>query len=342
MKSILLIRLSALGDVVMATPLIEALRGRYPDASLTWLVQPEAYDLLKAHPDLDEVIIWPRSEWRELWRTRRWLELFARIRAFRRSLRQRGFDLAIDMQGLLKSGLLAWLSGATERVGLGSREGSARLMTRVVDKPGDDTRIGSEYRHLAEALGLDTNRFAMHVAVADQDVEDAERALAEAGVTGPYAVLCPFTTRPQKHWVESRWVELAEQLAARSGLCVVLLGGRGDIDAAARIAGLAPAVVNLVGRTRLGASAAAIKRAKLLVGVDTGLTHMAIAFNVPSVILFGSTCPYLDTGRDNTAILYKSLECSPCRRNPTCHGEFTCMKQISVDETLNTALSLIR
>jgi heptosyltransferase-1 len=309
---------------------------------LSWLVQPEAYELLKAHPDLDEVIVWPRSEWRELWRARRWFKLFSRIREFRRELRRRGFDVAIDMQGLLKSGLLAWLSGAPERVGLGSSEGSAHLMTRVIDKPSDSVRIGSEYRHLAEALAMDTSSFEMHVAVSNEDAEEAHRALADGGIAGAYAVLCPFTTRPQKHWVEQRWVELASKLSERTDLGVVLLGGPGDVNAADRIAGESEVVVNLVGQLPVGASAAVIRDANLLIGVDTGLTHMGIAFNVPSVILFGSTCPYLDTGRDNTTIIYKDLECSPCRRNPTCNGEFTCMKLIGVDETLDKALALLQ
>ena len=79
-----------------------------------------------------------------------------------------------------------------------------------------------------------------------------------------------------------------------------------------------------------------IKHASMLVGVDTGLTHMGIAFNVPTVALFGSTGPYTDTTRDNAVVLYHKMNCSPCRRNPTCDGDFTCMKKITIGEVMQT------
>ena len=149
MNRILLVRLSAIGDVVFASPVIAALRRRYPAARISWLVQPECRELLAHHPDLDRVIVWPRNRWQELWRGRQWPVLWREVRAFRRLLRDGDFDLAIDMQGLLKSGFLTWLSGAPERIGLGSKEGSGLLMSRVVERGGDSARIGSEYLHLA-------------------------------------------------------------------------------------------------------------------------------------------------------------------------------------------------
>lgn len=332
---ILLIRLSAIGDIVMASPLVGALRRRYPQAHIAWLVQPESRDLLVDHPQLDEVIVWPRAEWRQLLAERHYLELARRVRAFRRELRGRGFDLAIDLQGLMKSGLLAWLSGAPERVGLGSREGSRWLMTHVVERGGRAELIGSEYRFLAEALELPVADFRMEVGIG-AEAERSARVLLEARVgQRSYAVGCPFTTRPQKHWVEQAWVDLARELHAHHGLPLVLLGGPGDRAAAQRIAARAgEAVEDLVGRTSLTQAAAVIRGARLLVGVDTGLTHMGPAFDVPTVALFGSTCPYLETGRENTTVIYHDLPCAPCRRNPVCDGRFDCMTGITPEEVL--------
>lgn len=342
---ILIVRLSAIGDVVMASPLIRALRDHYPSAHIAWLVQPEAVPLLAANPRLNEVIVWPRGEWQRLWREKHYWQLARVVFAFRRELRARGFDLVLDIQGLMKSGLLAWMTGAPQRIGLGSREGSARLMTRVVDKPQGDRRIGSEYRRMAEALGLNSEPFEMDLALSAEAENFAVGLISKRGLQNGYAVICPFTTRPQKHWVESRWPELVArmqtELADQPGLAVVMLGGPGDTEAAARIAAAVPSIHNLVGQTGLAEAAALISRARLLVGVDTGLTHMGIAFAVPTIAIFGSTCPYLDTGRDNTRILYKALECSPCRRRPTCDGAFTCMREISVDEVLGTARELL-
>ena len=93
-------------------------------------------------------------------------------------------------------------------------------------------------------------------------------------------------------------------------------------------------VQDLTGRTAIGEAAALIQEASLLVGVDTGLSHMGIAFGIPSVLLFGATRPYLDTGRANAEVIYHPLPCSPCRRRPTCHGDYTCMRSIEAAEVM--------
>lgn len=341
-KRILIIRLSAIGDIVMATPVIGALRSAYPNASICWLVQPEGKVLLERHGDLDEVIVWPRNQWRELLRQKRLKELLSEINTFRRQLREYRFDLAIDLQGLLKSGILSWLSGATERIGLDSREGSAIFMHRVFEKGGDPERIGSEYLYLAERMGLPTSDFSMRVGLAAEDRQFAREQVAEAGIAAGYAVICPFTTRPQKHWFESRWVELVSRLYEELGLPSLMLGGPGDKAAAKSIADrVAGGLIDQVGRTGLRQAAALIEGAALLIGVDTGLTHMGIAFRRPTLCLFGSTCPYLNTAQENAVVIYHKLACSPCRRNPTCEGRFDCMRAIEVDEVLRQAAELL-
>ena len=340
---ILVVRLSAIGDIVMATPLLAALRGRYPRARIAWLVQPESRALLQHQPDLDEVIVWPRAEWRSLVQSGAWLRLGREILGLRRKLRSRQFDLALDVQGLLKSGFLTWLSGARERVGLGSREGSQWLMTRVVDRGGDSKRIASEYLHLAQRLGLPTETFEMQIAVAQADLDYAWDLLAAEDLQQGYLVISPFTTRPQKHWFADRWIELVTRLEKRFGWRTVLLGGPGDRQEADRFEqALGPCLINQAGQTSLTQAAALIKQARLLIGVDTGLTHMGIAANRPTIALFGSTCPYLDTTHDNAVVLYHKLSCSPCKRNPTCDNRFDCMRAISVDEVLEQAERLLQ
>jgi heptosyltransferase-1 len=260
------------------------------------------------------------------------------VRAFRRELRSRRFDMAIDVQGLLKSGFLAWLSGAPERIGLGSREGSRWLMTRVIPKGGDPQRIGSEYLYLAEQLGLPMQEITMQVSVDAEDRRFAIDFAAMHGMGEGYAVVCPFTTRPQKHWFEERWIELAGRVSIELGLPVIVLGGPEDIEAAKRItAEVGTDIATAAGQTSLREAAALIAGSRLLVGVDTGLSHMGIAFGVPTVALFGSTVPYLDTTRTNARVIYHRLDCSPCRRHPTCDGAYTCMREITVEEVVNVA-----
>lgn len=339
---VLVVRLSAIGDVIMASPLIAAVRRRYPDARLAWLVQPEAAALLQANTALDEVIVWPRGEWRRLLRRGHWWKLLREMRTFVRGLRKQRFDLALDLQGLMKSGVWAWLSGARERVGLGSKEGSGFLMTRVIEKPKGEGLIGSEYRYIAEQLGLGAQPFAMRVALTEEDRRFASGYVARHGLAGGYAVVCPFTTRPQKHWFDEAWAALVARLRAELGLEIVMLGGPGDRAAAERLLALAPGqIVSATGETTLRQAAALIERARLLVGVDTGLLHMGTAFDIPTIALFGSTCPYLYTDSPRTVVLYKALPCSPCKRNPTCGGAYTCMREITPDEVLATARRLL-
>ena len=188
-KRVLLIRLSSIGDVAMASGLIPALRGAWPDAHLAWLVEPASQDLLRHNPRLDEVIVWPKQEWKRLWRERRYRELGRRYRRFRGELRARRFDLVLDAQGILKSGLWARLARAPERIGLDSREGSRLLMTRVIQTPNDDPRLGSEYRELARALGFAEQDFVMDVAVAAADSAAVQTQLKTLGIeNNRYAV----------------------------------------------------------------------------------------------------------------------------------------------------------
>ena len=339
MRRILIIRLSAIGDVVMATPLIRRLADHYPDAGVSWLVQEEAAELLTGHPCLEEVIVWPRGRWRRLRREGRWFQFFREFRDLRGRLRRRRFDVVLDIQGLLKSGLWAWMSGARHRVGLGSREGSGLLMTRRIPRPRGDPRIGSEYRLMLERLGVPPEPFAMELHLTG---EERRRGRLLAGEGSGYVALLPFTTRPQKHWVEARWPVLAAQLRERLGLRSVILGGPADRAAAVRIASAASTrMLPLAGETSLREAAAVIEGARLVVGVDTGLTHMGIALGRPTLALFGSTRPYLETGRSDARVLYHPRDCSPCRRKPVCDGRFDCMAEITVEEVVEAAGRLL-
>lgn len=341
-SKILIIRASAIGDVVMASPLVVALRNTYPSVHIAWLVEPGIHELLLDDPCLDEVILWPKREWRALLKARRFIELARRIRDFRAMLRGHRFDMVLDLQGLLKSGLLAWLTGAPRRIGLGSKEGSQWLMTERYPRGGDHQRISSEYLFLAQKLGLQCDGFLPRMVVAADANERALKLLADLQLQpGQYAVLAPFTTRPQKHWFEESWRELATLLVDQTGLTVLLLGGPDDRAAAEQIVGEDGRCVSLAGITRLPEAAALIEHAALLVGVDTGLTHMGIALNRPTVAIFGSTCPYLNTCRANAQVLWLGKECSPCRRNPTCDGTYPCLREITPELVLETALRVL-
>jgi heptosyltransferase I len=342
MKSILIIRPSAIGDIVMASPMIHVLREHYPDAHLAWLIEPSSQDLLRFNPDLDELIFWPKKEWKNLFKKRQFLLLRREIVEFSRQLKTRKFDLAIDVQGLLRSRWLAWLSGAKERIGFDSKEPGRFLMTKIISRDDHTGMMGSEYNYIMQVLGLTPGAFHPEIILSSEDEQSAHEIMGRAQIKDKYAVFAPFTTRPQKHWFEDRWVKLANLIDANPGLPVVMLGGKDDIKNATSIVEAAQSnIFNLAGQTSLGQGAAIIKNASLLVGVDTGLTHMGAAFDCPTVALFGATCPYLYTSGKKTSVMYNKMPCSPCRRSPVCNGDFTCMKSFGAEQVFNEAIKLL-
>ncbi|MGI9213453.1 MAG: glycosyltransferase family 9 protein [Methylococcaceae bacterium] len=339
---ILIIRLGAMGDVIMATGLISALRARYPEAHIDWLTESTYADLLNHHPQLDGLILWPRAYWRDLGRQGRYVTVLSEARTLIQRLRNNRYDLVLDVHGLLKSGVWAWLAGGVLRVGLGSREGSQWLMTETLDRHSDSPLMGKEYRKLAAHLGAETSDFLPQVSIAPDDTALATQLLQAHGIKHRPVVFAPFTTRPQKHWFRDRWLALAADLSRTSQCRVILLGGPGDADEARHWAERGgDHLVNLVGQTRLGVAAALIAQARVLVGVDTGLTHLAMVLNIPTVALFGSTRPYLTPHHPRASVLYQPMTCSPCRRHPTCAGRHDCMAQHTVDTVLAETLRLM-
>ena len=347
-RKILVVRLSARGDLVFASPLAGALRRRYPDAYIAWAAEDRTADVIRHNPHLDEVIVWERAAWKRMLRSGRWGAFCRAAVDFFGELRDRRFDVAIDVQGLLRSGLLTLLSGAPVRIGLASREGSHLLMTRVVARGGDARRISSEYVHLAEVLGLGGGSFSMEIPRGAAELAMVDRVVREEGLGNGFVAVCPFTTRFHKHWIEDRWAALIGKVRESTGLGVVLLGGPADRAAADRILqGVArlPACdapfVDLVGRTTLGEASAVVSRCGVLVGVDTGLSQMAHAFGRPAVLIFGSHTPYLDPPTPVATILNSGRSCSPCRGRLVCDGRIDCMVDITVAQVLAAVKSRI-
>ncbi len=333
-RKILLVRLSARGDLVFASPLARALRRRFPDAHISWLAEESAADVISNNPHIDEVIVWQRGAWRRLLRERRFRALGKAVKEFIGDLRSRRFDVAIDTQGLLRSGVLTFLSGAGRRIGLGSKEGSKIFMTEVVPRGGNSREIGSEYRFLAQELGLPADDFPIAIPRSEKEHAFVAEVIASEGLEDGFVIACPFTTRHYKHWFEDRWSELLTRISTVLDLPVVLLGGPEDRSAAERIlAGVgAGRVIDLVGRTKLGEASAMVAHGKLLIGVDTGLSHMAHGYGRPTVLIFGSNTPYLDPPLPTSSILWAGLACAPCRGRLTCGGAIDCMVAITVEE----------
>lgn len=335
---ILIIRTSAIGDVIMAASILSGLKAAYPEAQIDWLAEPMVAPLLAGDPRVRRIILWPKRTWRDL--RRKWhLRMLGRaVRRFVKDLRTTRYDLVIDLQAQLRTRLFARLARADRRIGFASREPGGFLMTRLYSDAPDASEPGmdEDYRFLFQQMGLSPDAVHPELHPSGEDEAEALRLLAVHSIApNRFTVIAPFTTRPQKHWLADRWLELIPKLRTITNEPVILLGGPGDRQAATAFANL-PGLVSFVGETRLGVSAAIISRATRLIGVDTGLTHLGTAFGIPTVALFGATRPYLSCPRaPKTKVLYHPFPCSPCRRHPTCEGRFSCMAAISVEEILN-------
>ena len=327
-QRILLIRLSAFGDVVIATGLLHGLKRAHPHAEIDWLVQPEFAELLRSQPAIANVIIWERKHWRQLLRNWQWLKLWRAIRLFSAALRARDYDWVIDAQGLFKSRVLARLAGGRLRIGYTSKEPGAGWMhqrvQRFAERHPQRRFIGAEHAPLLQAL------------TGGQEViprlEWAAVAPAQA-----YLVAIPFTTRPEKHWPEAHWVALLKNLAA-SGHRVLILGGPADTQNASRLldAVAMRSVETRAGQTTLTEAAQCIAGAALLIGVDTGLTHVGFALGRPTLALFGATVPYHAARDAGSRVLV-----APCDLDAGSAAILDCLQQITPEQVLAATEDLL-
>lgn len=341
-QRVLIIRLSAIGDIVMASGLIPALRILWPEAHIAWLAETGPAELLRSNPRLDAVIELPRQRWKRMARENQRRRVLKEMWEFSRALRAQSFDLTLDLQGLIKSGLWAFASGAPHRIGLGSKEGSQWLMTECLPRNETDPRMGKEYRALAIHLGAQDSDFNPDIWIPEALKERARSQIHQLFDHEKVAILAPFTTRPQKHWFDDSWIDLSRRLQSSGYHCLVL-GGPGDLEAATSLALAAgPHVITLAGKTSLIESAALIAVSSVLVGVDTGLTHLGKALGTPTIALFGSTLPYWEHATPKSEILYVKEPCSPCHRKPVCNGLFTCMRHIEPQHVLDAVQRVSR
>jgi heptosyltransferase-1 len=332
-KRILIVRISALGDIVFCTCLLEGLRRAYPSAYIAWLAEPTLAGVLEGDPRLSELIRLPSGA----------LDGISGLRETRRFLaREPHFDWVIDAQGLFKSRVLARMVSARRRYGFASKEPGAFLMDRLHPKDGEPSTIGREYRFLAQQLtgGADPGPPRLYPSIFAR--ERADSIMQSTRLEGGFVALCPFTTRPQKHWREPYWALLARRLSEAGLGPFALFGAPADREAANRILdGMPGNTVDLVGATRVPDLPALLERARIVIGVDTGLTHIGTAVRRPTIALFGSTLPYTRGAESPLRVLHHPLPCAPCRRNPTCGGEFMCMRDLKPERVADEALKLL-
>ncbi len=294
-----LVKLSSLGDVVHALPAAHALRTAWPGAELTWVVERREKAILAGNPDLDRVVAVDTRLWRREFR-RPWgaETVFLKVRGLIRRLRGGRFDVAVDLQGLWKSGVITWLTWAPVRVGFARRHCRERANTwftnRRVELPGEGLHVVDENLALLRGLGLDpakagSPRFAIpEDAAAEMTVA---RCLEEEGLKPDTAavVLNPGSGGGGKRWAIEAFRRLGDALAERLGARVVVCWGPGEEPLARAIGhGMRTAPV-VPPPTSILEMVALLRRAALVVGGDTGPIHIAAALGIPTVGLYGPT-----------------------------------------------------
>jgi len=333
--AILIVRVSAIGDVLMASPVAQALREAYPNAYIAWAVEPLSAPLVCANPYVDEVIVVETSRrWLQCLRQMKFLPLLREVRAFARQLRARQFDIAIDIQGLLKTGVICSLTHAPRRIGPSPpEEGNQFFMTELNPWGKNLTHLADGYLGILASLAIDHKPRRPILQVPDDERTAAKQVLVEQGLGHErYIACCPFSSRPQKDWIFSRWGELADLLWQRDGLRTVFIGGpehKETMTDFCRQYFSHP--ISAVGLTSLIQSAAIIQDAAGVIGVDTGLTYAGMAVDTPTIALYGSTNADWLQAEPHTRVILRVMPCAPCGRHPVCR-DYDCMQAITVEE----------
>ena len=311
-RRILIVKPSALGDVVHALPVLRLLRRRWPAARISWLVNSSFAGLLEGHPDLDEVIVFHRR-------------LLGSLPKLSRRLADGQFDLTLDLQGLFRSGWLAWQAGAPTRVGFAAaREGAGAFYSDLVADRGEDRHAVERNLDVAEALGCGRGPVDFDFGLTDADRSSTAPLLPE----GPFAVLLPGTNWATKRWPAESFAALVGPLRERFGLGSVVAGA-GDADPL-------PGAADLIGKTSLKQLVALLEKASLVVANDSGPMHVASALNRPLTVPFGPTNPARTGpyGRPD-CVLRLDLPCGPCYSRTCVHQ--SCLRWLTVNSVLDHA-----
>jgi len=341
-ERILLVRLSAIGDVLQCLHALADLRAGRPDASIHWLVEDRCAAVLRGHPMLDGIVVFERSHLRrELRRPWLWPRALLRLLGLVRTLRALRPTVSVDLQGNLKGALLARAAGAPRRLGLapgqGGKERSHWFATERVVLPPPPVHRADRARALLAPLGARPGVGKAAVAGVAAEGEAVEAWLRREGIaSGGYAVLHPGVSGfgSFKRWPGERYAALAREIRARRNLPVLLTAGPGEESLADEVASLSGGAARRGPETpslaRLGALLA---RAAVVVGADTGPVHLAAVLGVPTVALFGPKDPAVYAPRGPRArVVWKQVWCSPCRLRHC--GDPVCMTEMRLDEVL--------
>ncbi len=336
---ILIVRLSAIGDVVHSIAILHCLKKQFPQSHIAWAVEDKASDIIINNPLVDQVFVFPKSKWKKRGFSSESLSEFFSLIS---DIRKEKFDIAIDLQELFKSGLITFLSGAPRRIAhKGTREFAyffinEKLPAHDIFDP--EKLIIERYLESAKYLGADVNEVKFSLPPVSESTVKKIDSLLMPAEEREMVIFSPATIWNSKHWLEEYWAELLDELSGKYK--VVFIGTAGDNALIKRIVSKAntDAYLNLAGKTSIVELIEIFNRAKYLIAPDTGPAHIANATQKPEIIMiFGSTgvrrTPPI--GEKHSAIAAE-LPCQPCFKRicPRKDIPMECMKKITPEIVL--------
>lgn len=324
-SNILLIKPSSLGDVVHTLPVLNLLRKRFPQAKITWLLSRACAGLLEGHPQLDEILLFDRKKL-GLW----WKNPLA-LWEFDRELRSKKFDLVVDLQGLFRSGWMAFRTGAKTRIGFASaRELAWLFYTDRVQLETLEQHAVDRYIAVADALGCGKIPVQFNFHTTPEDDAAVNDLLAPLN-GAKFAVLMPGANWETKRWPVEYFITLARELE-KWGLKTVVSGGA-DVESAAKT--IQPSL-NVANKTSLKQLVVLLSKARLVVANDSGPMHIAAALGAPLITLFGPTNPIRTGpyGRPECVVRHP-VDCWPCYSRKCSH--LSCLRKLAPDQVLQSA-----
>ena len=321
-----------IGDAVMTTPALKAVRETFPEARVTVVANPLVAQLFEFHPDCDEVIEYDRQG--------RHTGLIGFLR-FVAMLRGRKFDCAFLFQNAAEAAVMAFLAGIPLRAGF-MTDGRRLLLNHPVPI-GDAERAlhhTDYYLHMLAQCGVTTSVKQQALALRPDEIQWAAEKLPQER----FAVINPGAAYGSaKRWVPERFAAVGDKLFSEHGLSVVLSGGPGEIEIGADIAkAMQSPHQNLIGRTSVREMMALLAASRLMITNDSGPMHVAAAFAVPMVAIFGPT-DHTTTSPWGTRsqIVRHAVECSPCMLRQ-CPIDHRCMQRVTVEEVMAAAAALLK
>lgn len=326
MQNVLIVKLSAIGDVIHALPVSHAVKETFPQAHVTWVIEPPAKPLLEMNPCIDEILTFHKKDFRSLG------GFLKNFFPFRKEIQARRYDAVLDLQGLFKSAAIACLAKAPQKLGMcNMREGSGCISRPVVGAHAHG-HIVERYLDVARAAGCRVQdvRFPLEVPVREKELVRRLFQQAGADFSRAYIVLAIGANWPNKRWPESHFANLVDCIYARNSIPILIGDGIVDEQRAARIereAAIPP--VNLVGKTNLKELTVIMANAQAVIGGDTGPVHLAAGLGVKTIMLMGPTDanrngPY---GQIENAV-EASHECKGCWKR-VCPKDIDCLAVIS-------------